>query len=129
MTEVEVIVVCNGSDQESAENVLISGPPFKLFWTDDALGFTKAANIGFKLALGEIVIVLNTDAVILDYAPRNEWLNRLTNPFVDSNVGVTGLGFMWTNVGTYAPFYCAAIRRSLFDEFCCPFNTIYRMRT
>lgn len=116
MTDVEVIVVCNGSDKESA--TLVLNTSFKLFWTDEALGFTKAANIGLRLATGDYVIVLNTDAVILDYAPQNEWLLRLTAPFENSSVGVTGLGFMWTPFGhgTYAPFYCAAIRRSLFDE-------------
>lgn len=116
MTEVEVIVVCNGSDYESAGIVLEAGPAFRLVWISEAIGFTKAANIGFKLATADYVVVLNTDSVILDYSPKNEWLTRMTLPFKNLKVGITGLGFMWSSIGTYAPFYCAAIRRSLFDE-------------
>ena len=114
LTEVEVIVVCNGSDEPSASTVIGSG--FKLYWTPEALGFTKAANIGFKLATSDLVVILNTDAHILDYAPKDAWLNRLTRPFDDPRVGITGLGFMGSRHGTYAPFYCTGIRRSLFDE-------------
>jgi GT2 family glycosyltransferase len=116
MTDVEVIVVCNGSDPESAALVLNAGAPFKLFWSTEALGFTVAANIGFKLATADFIVILNTDAHILDYAPKDEWMNRLLQPFADPKVGITGLGFMWSNIGTYAPFYCTGIRRSLFDE-------------
>ena len=116
MSDIEVIVVCNGSDRESADLVLSMGPQFRLVWIDEALGFTKAANIGFKLATAEYVVILNTDAHILNYAPRDEWLNRLINPLVDPKAGITGLGFMWSSFGSYAPFYCTGIRRALFDR-------------
>jgi GT2 family glycosyltransferase len=115
MDEVEVIVVCNGSDKESADLVVQAGPSVKLFWTAEPLGFTKAANIGFKLAMAEFIVTLNTDAHILDYCERDEWLNRLLAPFENPKVGVTGLGLMKTRFGLYAPFYCTGIRRSLFD--------------
>lgn len=116
LDDIEVIVVCNGSDEPSASTVIGTGAPFKLYWDQNALGFTKAANIGFKLAAAEYVVILNTDAHILPYAPRDEWMNMLLRPFENPRVGITGLGFMWSNLGTYAPFYCTGIRRSLFDE-------------
>lgn len=116
LSDLEVIVVCNGSDEPSASTVIGTGAPFKLYWTEEAIGFTKAANIGFRLATGDFVVVLNTDAHLLDYAPKDQWLNRLLAPFADPTVGVTGLGFMGSRFGTYAPFYCTGIRRSLFDK-------------
>lgn len=116
LTDVEVIVVCNGSERDSADLVLSLGKKFKLVWYEEAIGFTKAANIGFKLAVGEFVMVMNTGAVILPYAPRNEWLNRMLEPLKNPKVGITGLGFMWTEFGSFVPFYCTAIRRSLFYE-------------
>ena len=116
LSEVEVIVVCNGSDRESAELVISLGTPFRLVWVTEALGFTKATNIGLKLATSEFVVVLNTDAHILPYQAQGVWLDRLLRPFEDAKIGITGLGLMWTSIGYFAPFYCAGIRRSLFDQ-------------
>ena len=117
LENIEVIVVCNGSDKDSAELVLSLGHPFRLVWYTEALGFTKAANVGLRLAREDIVILLNTDAVILDFAEKDVWLDRLLNPLMDANVGIAGLGAMWTEFGFYVPFYCTAVKRKLFEEF------------
>jgi GT2 family glycosyltransferase len=116
LSDIEIIVVCNGSDRESAEIVMNLGEPFKLVWCADALGFTKATNIGIKLATGEYVVIMNTDAYLLDYYDKNVWLNRLIDPFKDTKVGITGVGVMWSDFGKFLPFFCTAIRRTLFDE-------------
>ena len=114
LNNVEVIVVCNGSEEKSAEIVLNAG--HRLVWYKEPIGFTRAANIGFKIATSDAVIIMNTDSYILDFSPKNQWIDRLVDPFVNPKIGVTGLGIMWTRFGSYMPFYCAAIRRSLFDK-------------
>ena len=116
LTNVEVIVICNGSDKESAELVLSLGEPFKLVWYTEALGFTKATNIGLKLSTSDYVVVMNTDAHILPYQAKDVWLDRLLQPFENPKIGITGLGSMYTRHGMYVPFFCTGIRRSLFDE-------------
>ena len=115
LNEVEVIVVCNGSDRESAEYVTSLGSPFKLIWIPEALGFTKAVNIGFELAQAPHTITLNTDVILLDQ-PKNSWLDRLLTPFTDPMVGLTGCNKMWFHGAEFFPFWCVAIRSSLFRQ-------------
>ena len=116
LSDVEVIVVCNGSPPESADFVLSLGPSFRLVWYEEPLGFTRAANIGFGMASADIVVTLNSDAHLL-YHHRDGWLDRLAAPFDDPKVGITGLGMMWLErYGDFLPFYCVAIKRKLFDE-------------
>ena len=116
LSDIEIIVVCNGSDIESAQLVVNLGEPFKLVWCRDAIGFTKATNMGLKLATGDYVIIMNTDAHLLNYYDKDAWLNKLIEPFKDSKIGIAGVGIMWTEFGMFLPFFCTAIRRSLFDE-------------
>lgn len=110
----EIIVVCNGTDDVSADIVMQNG--LKLIWVKEAIGFTLAANMGFKLASNPITLIMNTDAHVLDYWPKNEWLNKLTQPFEDPKVGITGTSVMVSSWGDYLPFFCTAIRTSLFEE-------------
>lgn len=113
---VEIIVVCNGSDRESADLVLNNFPNVRLVWYKEALGFTKAANIGFKLVENPITIICNTDIAILDYWPKNQWLYTLIEPFTDPQVGITGINPMFTPYGDFFPFFFTAIRSSLFEK-------------
>lgn len=116
LENVEIIVVCNGSDYESAEYVLKLGEPFKLVWYTEPLGFTKAVNIGIKLSKSDNIVLLNTDAIILNFYEKDVWLDRLINPLQLENVGITGLGFMYTKFGPYAPFFCTGIKKKLFEK-------------
>lgn len=111
----EVIVVCNGSDRESAEHILGLGHPFRLVWYDEAIGFTKAANIGFSLSESPYVIIFNTDSFV-ENCSKHYWVERLLSPFEDPKVGVTGITTMHMTYGDYFPFFCCGIRRSLFEE-------------
>jgi GT2 family glycosyltransferase len=110
----EIIVVCNGTDDVSADIVMQNG--LKLIWVKEAIGFTLATNMGMKLASNPITLIMNTDAHVLDYWPKNEWLNKLTRPFEDPKVGITGTSVMVSSWGDYLPFFCTAIRTSLFEE-------------
>lgn len=111
---IEIIVVCNGCDHQSAQIVINNG--LQLYWNKEALGFTKATNIGLKLAKYPISLLMNTDTHILDYWPKNKWLEELIKPFDDLSVGISGLSFMDSQWGKFTPFFCTAIRNSLFDQ-------------
>jgi GT2 family glycosyltransferase len=112
---IEVIVVCNGSDRESADLLLNKFPEVKFVWYKEALGFTRAANIGFSLVKTPISIICNTDVVILDYH-KNEWLYRLLHPFNDPAVGISGVSLNYSGWTEYFPFYFTAIRTELFKK-------------
>lgn len=112
----EVIVVCNGSDRESADYILSLGSSFRLVWYEEAIGFTKASNIGFSLSEAPYCIIMNTDAFI-EPSEKHDWINRLLTPFhTDPKVGVTGTTMMGMIYGDYFPFFCCGIRKSLFEE-------------
>lgn len=110
----EIIVVCNGTDEASAQIVMQNG--LKLVWVKEAIGFTLATNMGLKLATNPITLVMNTDAYILDYWPKNKWLDELVEPFNNPKVGIVGTNVMYSKWGPYLPFFCTAIRTSLFSE-------------
>lgn len=117
LTDIEVIVVCNGSDRESADLVLSYGENFRLVWYNEPLGFTKAVNQGLKLCLGDNIILMNTDCVILDFKEKNYWLRELIDPLQNPEVGITGMDFMSIDAKIFfLPFYFVAFRRQLIEE-------------
>jgi GT2 family glycosyltransferase len=113
---IEIIVVLNGSDRESLDLLLNEFPEVNFYWSKEALGFTKAANIGISLVNTPVTILCNTDVVILDYCNKNDWLFRLIKPFEDPTVGITGLGRMHYIWSDYFAFYFTAIRSELFKK-------------
>lgn len=113
---VEIIVVCNGSDRESANLILNKFPNVKLVWYAEALGFTRAANIGFSLASTPVTVICNTDVVLLDFAGKNSWLYQLTQPFEDPTVGITGMCSASYKALKFFPFFFTAIRTELFKK-------------
>lgn len=80
----EVIVVDNGSSDESGEWVRRSFPHVRLIENTQNLGFATANNQGFRAARGEYVATLNNDA----WATPN-WLAELLRAMQsDSSVGM-----------------------------------------
>ncbi len=62
----EVIVVDNNSTDGSQEFVKKSFPKVKLIENKDNVGFAKANNQGIKLAKGEYIFLLNSDAYLIE---------------------------------------------------------------
>ena len=114
LSDVEIIVVCNGTDNISPQIVMNNN--HRLVWCREPVGFTKAANMGFKLSTAPITLIMNTDTQVLDYWPKDLWLNFLLRPFEDESVGLVGLGTMKSEWGEYFPFFFTAIRTKLFEE-------------
>jgi GT2 family glycosyltransferase len=64
----EVIVVDNGSADGSPEAIAQRFPHFRLLAQSENLGFAAANNLAAKLAVGEFLLLLNPDTVVLDRA-------------------------------------------------------------
>ena len=60
----EVIVVENGSSDDSADMVAGEFPQVKLIRNSENLGFTKGNNQGFKDSRGEYILFLNSDTIV-----------------------------------------------------------------
>lgn len=60
----EIIVVDNASDDGSVEIIKKNFPDVKLIELSENLGFSKANNIGLKIAKGEYICLLNPDTIV-----------------------------------------------------------------
>lgn len=119
MTQIEVIVSANGCTDNTREYVESLDPKiYKLVWSDEALGYTKATNLGIKAAVGEYVVLLNNDTLILP-SEKNTWLNMLEQPFIErDNVGLTGPLELFDDYANSPAliFFCVMVKRELFDK-------------
>jgi len=95
--EFELIIVANGCTDGTKSYIDSLKRKYQekvqLIWVDDPIGFTKATNAGMKAIHeeSEYVILMNNDSQILDYKPKNTWIEMLEKPFLkDEMVGLTG---------------------------------------
>ncbi len=66
--EFEIIVIDNGSTDESAEYLKSYGRPVKLISNATNIGYAPACNQGMKEAQGKYILLLGNDTVVLDEA-------------------------------------------------------------
>ena len=118
----EIIVVANGCTDETKEymtRVSNFDPRFKLIFVDEALGYTKATNLGIQAATGDFIILMNNDTVLLEQS-KDQWLELLTEPFKDPSVGITGpVKFHWQVAGIKREamaFWLVMIKREVIDK-------------
>ena len=118
-TTTELVVVANGCTDETKEYIeSINIPHKQLLWSDEALGYTKATNIGITHATGDYLALLNNDTEILP-SPTNYWLDRLWFPFRDdSTTALTGsLKLRDHDIDKeFIVFCCAMISRDAFNK-------------
>ena len=84
--EYEIIVIDNNSDDKSVEVVKTNHPDAQIIQNDTNVGFARANNMGFKLADGRYLFMLNPDTVLL-----NGTVDKLVQ-FMDESpeIGVCG---------------------------------------
>jgi FkbM family methyltransferase len=117
LDNIEFIIVANGCTDNTKAYVESLGAPFKLVWSTDAIGYTKATNLGIKECNSEFVILLNNDTELLSQT-KNDWLKILGAPFADEKVGMVGPLEMFDRYSNHHVliFFCVMIRKKLFDE-------------
>lgn len=119
LSNIEIIVSANGCVDETREYVESQDKNiFKLVWSDEASGYTKATNDGANEASGDFIIFLNNDIELLPQE-TNDWINKLITPFEQSNsVGLTGpMKVPCQYAGQdLIIFFCACTRTAIFNE-------------
>ena len=78
----EVVVVDNGSVDGTAEAVAAEFPDVLLARLEENVGFGRAVNLGAGRATGDVLLVVNNDAV-----PAPDFAERMVAPFADSGRG------------------------------------------
>jgi len=80
------------------------------------MGYTKATNYGIKEARGQYIILLNNDTKLL-VQNKNEWINILEKPFIESpKCAISGpLKILENNINrNFIVFFCAMIKKDVF---------------
>ena len=126
MDQVELIIVANGCTDNTRWyldrlNYQFSSlgfeDHFKVVWHDQPLGFSKAVNRGIAVSCGERIVLLNNDTVLLAQ-PRNNWLERLQNPFdSDPHMGISGTLMLHSEetARDFVVFFCTMIDRKVIN--------------
>ena len=79
----EVVVVDNGSVDGTVQAVAEEFPDVLLVRLEENVGFGRAVNLGAERATGEVLLVVNNDAV-----PAPDFAERMVAPFADPAVGM-----------------------------------------
>ena len=79
----EVVVVDNGSVDGTAAAVAAEFPDVVLVRVEENVGFGRAVNLGAGRATGDVLLVVNNDAV-----PAPDFAERMVAPFADPAVGM-----------------------------------------
>lgn len=83
----EIVVVDNGSTDDSVSYLRSHFPDVRVLETDENLGFSRGINFGLRRVEGEVVVLLNNDVVVLG----SEWLQHLVRPLQrEPQIGITG---------------------------------------
>jgi beta-1,4-mannosyl-glycoprotein beta-1,4-N-acetylglucosaminyltransferase len=119
LKDVEVLIVANGCTDNTANYVTSLGSNFKLLWSDDKLGYTKAVNLGLQAASGDYIILLNNDTVLIEQ-PLNRWLDLMRRPLENNKgVGMTG-PMVFKGVegesNDFVMFFCCMMSKKILDE-------------
>jgi GT2 family glycosyltransferase len=80
LTDFEVILVDNGSNDDSVNFTEENFPQVKVIKNENNLGFAKANNQGFEMARGKYIVTLNNDTVV-----EKDWLENLVEIAVPDN--------------------------------------------
>ena len=82
----EVLVVDNASGDDSQKFILDQFPSVKWIQLDYNSGFARANNVGIKNSSGNVVLLLNSDTIVLNNAIENCYSLFSSSPYVACGV-------------------------------------------
>lgn len=117
MTQVQLIVVANGCTDGTREYLTSLDAAVTAIYFDEPIGYTRAVNMGLRVARGDYIVLLNNDTELLPQS-ENQWLQMLEQPFSDPSVGLTGPLMLHDDYADFDVliFFCAMIKREVFDK-------------
>lgn len=82
----EVILVDNGSTDDSVEYVISEFPGIRVIENGRNLGYAGGMNVGIAQSEGDVVVLLNNDIIV-----RRDWLSELVGAMAaDERIGIAG---------------------------------------
>ena len=117
LTDKEVIVVPNGCNDGTAEYLQSLGSKVRVISFDKPMGYIVPVNTGAKAAIGEYIVLLSNDCILMDQS-IDQWINTMLAPFlVDSNVGLTGpFVYDYLGLGRVVHGGCAMYKKEVWDK-------------
>jgi GT2 family glycosyltransferase len=95
---IQIVVVDNASTDRSADAVAAQYPDVTLVRSTENLGFARGNNLGFDSAVGDYLVLLNSDTIVLSGA-----IQRLVE-YLDQHPDVGAAGGMQLNAkGEFSP--------------------------
>lgn len=82
----EIIVIDNGSEDGTAEELIGRGGTIRVVKNEQNLGFARAINIGLMMAKGNYIVLMNNDVLVTE-----GWLDQLLN-CLNSNTMIGAVG-------------------------------------
>ena len=112
---VEVIIVDNGSTDNSIENVKKHFNELKIIKSDKNLGYSGGCNLGASKAVNDYIIFLNNDTI-----HSKGWVEELVN-FLDSNPHIGAAQPKILNAINKDKFDYAGAAGGFIDKYCFPY--------
>jgi GT2 family glycosyltransferase len=89
-SDLEVIVVDNASVDGSADFIAEEYPQVRLVRNAQNLGFSGGCNVGLRMAMGDVLVLLNQDTRV-----QSNWLTTLVKVLQRSEMGVAGCKILY----------------------------------
>lgn len=120
MDDVELVISANGctdNTQAYLDYLQTAVPNVKVVWSDKPLGYSRANNVGIRVATADKIVLLNNDTVLLEQY-RNQWLDILNHPFSDQACGISGIVKNYSEPAghQFLVFFCVMVHRKVFDK-------------
>lgn len=118
-SSVEIIVVSNGCGKSCLEylkNYSYKYENIKIIHTPHPLGYSKATNLGIKIASNDYIVLLNDDTVLLEQ-PLNLWLHLLKEPLNNVNTVISGPLVNSFEGNEFLIGFCLMVKKWFFDKY------------
>ena len=115
LKDFEIIVVDNGSTDNSINRVKNNFQDVKIISSNSNLGYSGGCNLGATHASGKYLLFLNNDT-----EHSNEWIEKLVH-FLDSNSKIAAVQPKILNIHNKKLFDYAGGAGGFIDKFCFPF--------